>query len=454
MAAFPLAYKKKVELPIAFDWDTGWIPDGSALQVRLYAKLPAYSQVEMKGGVYVTWPDPLTFDTFGLRSTGKLEFDYGLQIGAKAKFSVEVLGKDYGWEGDIPFVPKVDFHVAGYRAFDPWAWEPGVLATGYTPKLTLFTVDITDALIPIPGIGGGVSLDVQGELGVRYTTDRIVVTPTNGTVTPTVDKDIEAADQKATHQWQQGAWGEYLIHPEGQMEYGGIIHLIPSFYIEILSKKFSIPIYDFEYGIDIAKQQWVFDDQLVHIPLPDVRLPEGKALTTGDVPLGEFQILELKIANIGEATARIDAAVDQASFKLLDTFAEIEPGKEDSIRVRYSPSKLGASEGKLILKTNDPDQPDFIFDLSGNAVAPPPEPEPDEPPAKNPPKNTGGSGAAEEGDPALSPTSSQDGGCGCRAAPSSPRGWALAPLLLGSLLLRRSSSSRFRRTARRQESLS
>ncbi|MCU0658622.1 MAG: MYXO-CTERM sorting domain-containing protein, partial [Polyangiaceae bacterium] len=124
------------------------------------------------------------------------------------------------------------------------------------------------------------------------------------------------------------------------------------------------------------------------------------------------------------------------------------------IRVRYSPSKLGASEGKLILKTNDPDQPDFIFDLSGNAVAPPPEPEPDEPPAKNPPKNTGGSGAAEEGDPALSPTSSQDGGCGCRAAPSSPRGWALAPLLLGSLLLRRSSSSRFRRTARRQESLS
>lgn len=455
-----MAYKKKVELPIAFDWDTGWIPDGSALQVRLYAKLPAYSLVEMQGGVFATWPNSITIEPFGLRGTGKLQFDYGLQIGAKAKFSVSVLGKDYGWEGDIPFVPKVDFHVAGYRGFDPWAWEPGVLASGYTPKLTLFTIDITDAFIPIPGIGGGISLDVQGELGVRYTTKRIVVQPTNGTVTTEVDKDVTGPDQVATHKWQQGAWGEYLIHPEGTMEYGGIIHLIPSFYIEILTKKFSIPIYDFEYGIDIDKQDWVFEDQLVHIPLPDVRAPVENRFVTGDVTLGEFQVIEIPISNIGEAIARLDAEVDHPSFKLMDTFAEIEPGKDTKIRVRYAPSKLGVTEGKLKITSNDPDQPEFVFDLEGNAVAPPPDPDP--PPGtkpNKPPANTGGSGSTpEEETPSGSlnrnAQSSDDGGCGCRTAPSSPGGWSLAPLFLASLLLRRSSSSRFRRAAARQETLS
>lgn len=457
MAAFPLTYKKKVELPIAFDWDTGWIPSGSALQVRLYAKLPAYSLVELQGGIFATWPDPITIEPFGLRGTGKLQFDYGLQIGAKAKFSVTVLGKDYGWEGDVPFVPKVDFHVAGYRAFDPWAWEPGVLTSGYTPKLTLFTVDITDAFIPIPGIGGGISLDVQGELGVRYTTTKIVVQPTNGTVTKEVDKDVTGPKQVATHKWQQGAWGEYLIHPEGTMEYGGVIHLIPSFYIEILTKKFSIPIYDFEYGIDIDKQVWVFDDELVHVPLPDVRAPAEDRFSTGDIPLGEFGLIELKFDNVGEAIVRLDAESDHPAFKLMDTYAEIDPGESKKLRVRYSPSKLGAVQGKVKVTTNDPDQPEFSFELDGNAVAPPPEPDPpDTTKPKKPPKNTGGNSASDNSSSKLADRdaqSSDDGGCGCRTAPTPSPNWSIAPLFLVSLLLRRSSSSRFRRAAARQEIL-
>jgi MYXO-CTERM domain-containing protein len=459
MAAFPLKYKKKVELPIAFDFDTGWIPDGSALQVRFYAKLPAYTQVEMQGGVFATWPDAITLDPFGLRGTGKVEFDYGLMIGAQAKFQVEVLGKDYGWEGDIPFVPKVDFHVDGYRAFDPWAWEPGVIATGYTPKLTLFTVDITDALIPIPGIGGGILLDVQGELGVRYTTDRIVIVPTNGTVTNQIDKDITGPDQQALHAWQQGAWGEYLVHPEGRVEYGGAIHLIPTFYIEILTKKFKIPVYDFEYEVKIAEQKWVFEDQLVHVPLPDVRAPELERVSAGEITLGEFQVIEVPFSNIGEAVARLDAEVDHPAFKLMDTFAEIKPGNEKKIRVRYTPTKLGVAQGKLRVTSNDPDQPEFVFDLEGSAVAPPPDPDPPatSTPGKPPPKNDGSagtSGGSSLGDLARNGEASQDGGCGCRAAPASSSGWAIAPLLLAFLSLRRSSSSRFRPATRRQETSS
>lgn len=459
MSAFPLVYDKKVELPIAFDWDTGWIPDGSALQVRFYAKLPAFTQVKLQGGINTTWPQSLTMNAFGVRGKGSLEFDYGLQIGAKGKVEVSVLGKDIKWEGDLPFVPKVDFHVKGKEFFDPWAWDPGVLATGYTPKLTLFTIDITDAIIPVPGVGGGVLLDVQGELGVHYQTENISIKPTNGTVSTKVNGPITGPDKDAVHQWQQGAWGEYLVHPEGTVHYGGVIHLLPSFYIEFLGKKFTIPVYDFQYPIDIADQAWVFDDQLIHVPLPDVRPPDDKRLTAGQTTLGEPVNIELKVKNIGEAVARLDAEVDDPAFKLLDTFAEIDPGKEGLIRVRFSPKQVGTVKGKLTVKSNDPDLPSFAFDLDGEATAPPAIPDPTTAPtstSKPPPKGSGGSGGtpADPGKGDLTGAngeSGDSGGCGCRTAPASPAGLAAPALLFCALLLRRSSPSRSRRSARRHE---
>ena len=50
----PLAYAKTIELPVAFDWDTGWIPNGSNIQVRFFVKLPAQTTVELEGSFETT----------------------------------------------------------------------------------------------------------------------------------------------------------------------------------------------------------------------------------------------------------------------------------------------------------------------------------------------------------------------------------------------------------------
>ena len=438
MRAEPMTFAKKVELPIAFDLDTGWIPDNSPLQVRFFAKLPAYSQVQMQAGLLATWPEAIKLDPFGLRGTGRLDFDYGLDIGGKAKAHVTIAGKDINWEGDIPGVPKVDFHVKGSRVFDPWAFDPGTLATGYTDKLTIFQVDLTDAIIPVPGVGGGIELDVQGELGVRYTTERVVITPANGTVTSTVSGVIDGPDKTAVHQWQQGAWGEYLVHPEGTMNYGGTLHLIPSFYIELLGKKIAIPVYDYPYEVDIAEQAWVFDDQLVHVPLPDIRGPEMTTLSAPAVVVGQQAIFAVPVKNVGEAPLHIEATTDSTAFKVIDAYADVAPGTDAALTVRFSPKQTGALTGKLTLSTNDPDQPTIVLDLDGTGQPePPPIEPPDPPPTAGSGGAAGGSGAAGSGagdKPSVEGVDS-DGGCGCRAAPMyGSSGWPgalVAALVLG-----------------------
>src|SRR5690606_15640658 len=61
----PIEYDKTVTLPIAFDWDTGWIPQGSDLQVRFYVKLPATTRVKLGGELETTWPTAMTLATPG-----------------------------------------------------------------------------------------------------------------------------------------------------------------------------------------------------------------------------------------------------------------------------------------------------------------------------------------------------------------------------------------------------
>lgn len=424
----PMLFEKTVKLPIAFDWDTGWIPNGSPVQVRFYVKLPAQTHVRMLGGLQATWPKSVSIVVPGARKTGVIDFDYGLEVGAKAKVSVSIFGQNIGWEGDIPYLPNVDFHVQGKKGFDPWAWKPGATASGLTPKLTLFQLPITDLIIPIPGVSGGIELDVQGELGVTYTNDRIVVkpnkTPASGPIQPILQDDAGT-----THPWVGGAWAEYLVHPEGTVKYVGTIHLIPEIYLEILGKKFAIPIgFEYPIKIDLDEQKWIFDDTLVHVPFPDIKPPDEKVVHFGKVLVGDEKTISIKFPNIGEAKARViaTAATNNPQFKILDSSAEFKTGESGEIKVRFQPKSTGAASTTLKVETNDPDTPamEIALDAEGFSEADP-EGKDAGPGAGGGPSGNGGSGpeptagaggtkpnvaGAEEAE------ASQSGSCACRTA--------------------------------------
>jgi len=140
----PLAFSKvKEALPVSGGFDTGWIPQGSPLQVHLAAGLWAETEVSLLGDLRTSWPEVLEQRAVGTPGGGALGIHYGAEITAEARFEVEVLGQTFTWEGDIPYVPQFDFQVEQEQTFDPWAFD-GFTVSGVTDQQTLATVDITD----------------------------------------------------------------------------------------------------------------------------------------------------------------------------------------------------------------------------------------------------------------------------------------------------------------------
>jgi MYXO-CTERM domain-containing protein len=408
-ATAPLFYSKTITLPIAFDLDTGWVPQGSSLQVRFYVKVPASTTVELDGALETTWPEAMTLATPG-GTHGLLKFDYGLEVGAKAKIDTTLLN----WEGNIPFVPQVDWHLKAETNFTPWAFPPNTASAAATsPKVRLFEVNLLDLVgIPSQISQGGLALDVQADLKATYQTDRIRIEPASVTETP-----IESEDGTTTRAFPGGAFVEYDVFPEGHVDYDGTLHLIPSFYASILTKDYTLPLVDIPVTFDVGKQDFVFDPVRVHVPLPDLE-PVAATLDFGGVLVGEQKTLELDLSNIGEAKARATGFLGAVAndFSLPSAEVLIPSQKKATYSVTFTPTETGAQSAELTLVTNDPDQRFIKVTLLAN-----------------------GGVVGDGGVDAAPPDQSGDsGGCGCRTAPSGQSGsLAWASLALGLALARR-----------------
>ncbi|GMV13404.1 MAG: hypothetical protein AMXMBFR56_16280 [Polyangiaceae bacterium] len=408
-----LSYAKTVKLPIAFDFDTGWVPQGSDLQVRFFLKIPASTTVEMDGALQTTWPEAMTLATPG-GTHGLLKFDYGLELGAKAKLDVSVIGVPVKWEGDIPYVPQIDFHLKAETNFAPWAFAPDVAtATGSSPKLRMFEVNLLDMLgIPSQISKGGVALDISGDLTAKYQTERIRIEPAKVTEPPITKQD--GTTQRA---FPGGAFVEYDVFPEGRVDYSGTLHLIPTFFIEVLGKDFNIPVVDIPVSFDIGKQDYVFDAVRVHVPLPDLE-DVVESLDFGSVKVGEDKTLTFTLANVGEAKARATGFFDSTAPKAFSTPTTevlIESQKSATYSVKFSPDKAGKLSSVLTLVTNDPDERFLKVALSGTGL---------------------GTGAADAG-PSASDEAGDEGGCGCRVGGGSGTPSYGVLVLLGLIAVRR-----------------
>jgi hypothetical protein len=414
----PLAYAKTVELPIAFDFDTGWVPSGSSLQVRFFLKIPASTTVKLDGFLETTWPEPMTLATPG-GPNGLLAFDYGLELGAKAKLDVNVIGVPVKWEGDIPYVPKVDFHLKAEKKFPSWAFAPNVAtATGSSEKLRVLEVNLLDlAGIPSQISKGGVAVDVKGGLTATYQTERIRIEPAKVT-----DQHILSQEGTTTRAFAGGAFVEYDVFPEGRVDYTGTLHVIPTFFVSVLGKDFDLPVVDLPISFDVGKQDFVFDPVRVHVPLPDFE-PVVAVLDFGSVNVGSEKTLKIGLDNVGEAQGRATGFLDDAalsSFSLPAAEVLVSASGSKDYPVSFAPKSAGKAEAVLTLLTNDPDERFLKVTLKGSAVG---GGVPD-----------GGSDGGTD-DPALNDPG-DTGGCGCALA-ADGTGSSLAVLGFALLVIRR-----------------
>ncbi len=433
----PLHYEKTVQLPIAFDYDTGWVPNSSALQVRFYVKVPADTTVKLDGFLETQWPEAmkLTAPPARLRG-GYLGFDYGLEVGAQVKFSIAGIN----WQGNIPYFPQINWHLAQERFFDSWAFPPDAgTASAFSPQLRLFEVNLLAlANIPSAVAKGGVALDLKGELKAEYTTERLRVE-----LAEEGDADIVAKGGAIQRRFPGGAFVEYDVWPEGRVDYDGVLHLLPTAFVEVLGIGVSFPLFDIPIGVPLGGLDFDFDPVRVHVPLPDIEplteTGEPYVLDFGAVPVGKSEKRTLTLNNLGEALALAGAFVEAQhaqSFTLLRSTLQIDPEASDDFEVRFRPTKPGSYDAALTFVTNDPDQRFVSVRLLGTATE-----------RERPDYGTAGSGPVtpdpEEPDAGTfyGESSGEDGGCACRAAPAraplGSLGGAGLALTLGLTLARR-----------------
>lgn len=480
-----------IQLP---DFDTGWILSGNGdppagdscpnncggdfycdgsdclhkpddpLDVRFYLKFPASTHVHMEGSLQTTWPDALIVAVPGARATGDLDFDFELKAGGFFHYGFSVFGDDFG-NGDngqaIPGIPDIMYGTNGKTVFDPYAFDAPVVAKGESPKITLFQIPLSDLILDVPGVSAGIELDAAIEVDVTYQSKQLVVKAIPDQLKP-VDAVITTSNGKVQDDWQQGAWAEYLVHPEGTTTLTPGVHLEPSLYIEAsllgASKKFSIPVYDYEYKIPSTETDWTFDDQHVHVPLPDIRPPAAKPELDAPVVAGGFDVLAVDVTNAGEAALHIDSELNDGTFQVIDPHTDIDAGKKAAIGVRFFPKKEGDYHAVLRLLSNDPDTPELDVALDATSTPdtsmpytdPPPTPPTTDPGDAGGGTQTGGSGGSKSSTKkpknASSPLteSGDDGGCGCRVAgddaPSAPALLGLSALALALTARRRGRS--------------
>ena len=384
-----IAFSHKDALPIEWSFDTGWTPPNSPLQVHLWGGIYANTAISMKGALETTWPEALLLKVPGDKNGGHFGFHYGAEIGAQGKVEIEVAGKKYSWTGDLPYIPQFDFQVETSGVFDAWGYPPGVTLAGKTQQQTLAQIGLSDIIgSSIPGMDGGFQLDVAMELEATYTTERLVIETTDGKLVS--GGAITSPDGETSVEYLNGPSIELDVHPEGTVDYTGVIHLIPAFFIDFLGQNWSIPIADIPIAFPITKSDWIFDKQRVHVPLPDLVVMEEE-IDFGDVQVGQKNQEPFALWNAGEAKSFVVLASSNPDvFEVNDPTGEIEPSATLDSAVRFVPKKNGEVTATIYVGSNDPSDPVQILTVRGVGY--------------------GGYLGGEGSDPA------QDAGCACRAA--------------------------------------
>ena len=427
----PISYEKVDALPIEWSFDTGWVPQSSPLQVHIWAGVYANTRVSLKGAHVTTWESEqagtLFLETPGNPLGGLLAYHYGAELGAQAAVHISVLGQQFDWVGDLPYIPQFDFQVDAKEQFDAWGFPPGFSLSSKTDNQTLATISIGDIIGgSIPGIDGGFQLDVAMELTATYTTKQIVLVEKEQ---PVAGGPILSEDGISHMAYSKGAFTEVDVHPEGTVDYDGTIHLIPAFYVELLGQSWSIPVADIPIAFPITQTDWSFDPVRVHTPLPDLVLPV-KEINFGKVEVGQKNLEAFDLENAGEAKLAIAMAGDSDLFELWDTTLEIDPKSTVQSAFRFVPKQAGEFQTIVLVSSNDPDAPLQQVLLKGTAVD--------------------GAGLVLDTEDPIEPDPVEDieevGGCACRTTDKAPTnshgGLALAAIGLGLSLARRRRPSR------------
>ena len=401
------------------DFDTGWVPAGSDLQLRFTFQLAGETRVEVGGTPTMSWPPPIEARVPPRPGTGYLSSNYGLEVRLYFRFNVRVAGVRYTFEDeiDIPFIPM------DLRSFDETGWDPFLFPPAAPAMVSDATEDIElvsvglGSIVSIPGVDGGLRVDANLELDTFYQTLRIVMDDGDSPTITMPEGVSTLAPLGATADY--GAAREVLIRPEGILDYILRLNFIPTIFLDVLGTGFSFPVATLPIELADLEDDVIFDDVRVRVPLPDVDI-RPRMIDFGDVRVGETASETLIVNNDGEAELEVLFDPIPDGFIAPATLVTLPPGSTELVELACAPTEEGPMAGMLIANTNDPDSPAVLVQLRCNGRVPPA-------PDLGPADMFVGSDAGDPGGVA-------GGACGCRTAGTRATRAPLALGLLGLLL--------------------
>lgn len=394
----PLLFSDHFDAFEALEVDTGSLPSGSPLAVRFYIKSRGGSYAEFLTESHLAWPPALTQFLHGVPETGLLDVACDLELTA-----------------------QVTFDLWGYRgAYDVWSerlklqreafFDPNLLPDDSPPQVQVVADGeglVEPYQLDIP-LFAGLELRfevetfprVTGRLqGRRFETNGYdVISSTQGLPHDVPEQDPGVLELTTTFVADSSAALDLVLRPS--------MEICAPFVGCFRVARFDVPIP----MVDRTVTRSFAPIDYEH-PLPALVAPVSTH-DFGDQLVSTLANLQLPLENIGrlplEGTAEIEG---DPSFSVFPEYFFATEGAADGTVVTFDPTEAGAKTATLVIRSNDPRNPELRIPLAGNGFEPP----------------------VRDDEDADSDRLSGEVGCGCDTASPFGAGWALglSALLIG-----------------------
>lgn len=362
----PVNWRGEARLFNDIGFDTGFIPNGSDVSIRVAFGLLSRTTVDMRGMLRADWPSPLTVHLTGDQGMGQLNIDFGLVFSVQLKLDIDTALGDINRTFDIPVGLPTNLAFRGTQTFAPLLL-PGQAGRPVTLTTTTSRIRVANFSVPvIVGLSVGGGLDIRGRMDTTYQTDNMLVdavtvqAETQGTLVGPVN---------ATAGF--GAFQNIPTRPVGSFEYAVSVELIPVITVEFFTFELaSFDITSFALQAFESDGPAAFATVPAHVPLPDVRFI-STIYNFPETEVGGSSMLQATVRNFGEATLHVDMSTLPAPFDAVTDELVIPPGSFQRVNLTFSPTVPGEALALAMVETNDPDAPTVTLDLRGTAPFPP-----------------------------------------------------------------------------------
>lgn len=420
-----MKYESHKSLPTTIE--TPWIPSSGMLQVKaMVAVDPVDSSspiftVDMSRGAVMeaTWQDKGFLSlkaASGSQSDGALKVHHTLTPDVQVHVKLGSFDQTYTFNADslLQKIPGSHFNYAsqGQAAFAPWGFAGGtaqVQGPGISDSL-LFSMGF-DAL---PAI---VADNVAGTFGISATTSPSFHYKTTKISLSGADASVASEQGSAKVPVVDGDFQEVYAQVEGEITVSGSLDLTPSATVTRIGNTAVNTTLDytvFKQPYTTPAEKVIFPSQLVHIPLPNMHMPE-KAVDVGAAKAGAEATATATIQNTGELGAKLTAKSSDPQFVVQTDEIRIDAKQSADLQITFKPTGSGPASAEITITSNDPDSPVQTFKVVANGA--------------DPSGTVHNSGAG--GDDAATGNA---GGCGCKTA-GAPVSSSLGSGSLGGLVL-------------------